>query len=414
MSGTPWLCRLTDTYDFQDGLLLSEFLFHRLDNCIGIHGEVLTAWWPTVNDTLFTLPIDHVLTGVGYDTKYMEGAWETNAFHIRPVHDTLPYETYTYAEPCLSITDAESSLNYGPDDLINNGYYGSLEDFSTTQSSQSAPQQILPTTNTNDIVQPIGNFYFFHKSQYGVSNVFLNDRQAWLELGTRTNKQTWNSQNKADIALSSYNLQSQHVMYDIGVRSWFHSLPYLDTFMTLAFIINANRPISFTSRMGFGSNLREFPQTYASDNLYILYYDPAIFPYEKNQSLSIDWITNLYPNTFQPFSDLKVTLGGCMAYEGYIPKNLVTSAYLNEVFAQSLAQSYHDRNTVYVNGKSGSILYSKPLIYNDYEFDLTSNKNVTVTYKDRNGFSYTSNANDGEEWYISYRARVSGDKSGTV
>lgn len=406
MSGSPWLIRTTDTYDLADGFYLSEIFYHLEDSRLGIGGEVLMSWWPSLDLDLdaLILPENYTLTGQNGGLVNSEIVWKADSVAFRPVHDALPYETYQYLDEALTISLSGITVTYASDDLFNAGCYSSLEDFSTVRFVET--QTIDQDVSQADVIQPIGNLYIRRKASSDL-NVIINNSYAPIKAKNKPYRANWNQDDTCYLTLTTPDMTSMYGMRDIILRSWILNESLFDTKLTFAFVIEASQPIKFNSRIGNQIMTVEKAMTYSANNMYAIYYDPSVIKYST--SLFIDWITNILPQTFVPFSDLEVKLGRMTVLQGHQSVSRLNLAQPHADLKRSFAYTWANRGTEIINDTITTVLFPKPLIYNSYELTL-SDTSVEILAKDRYGFTISSTQTT--PWNLTYEARVVGTMQG--
>jgi len=440
MAGIRWTIRKTESYQLDDGLWLGEPIFHLVENRLAIMDDVFVGWWPLIDPTTNTMILGQgdALSGKNNGDPHMQINWHTSdemhISHLHPNHPWFPHDPDPLHDdnetpvPMLRITSTEQTVRVaGPDERLNNGGANSLESFAVP-FEQYEGVEVNKQSITNELKQLGGNGFVWVKNPDDNMGVIVEN------IGTVDNslaiknkgdaKQTWHGVGKNAISfrVPADKAVSNNVGRGLGYRSWVH-LPFANQKkLTFSMVVNSYslQDMSFSTRIGYPDNWQLFTSKLVAPGQHhlVFHFDPAkVKEINLNKPLCIDWFYDWFYafETFPFHTEVKMALASLTVHEGWWEADQLNPSFLspqeerNNAFCYGFSELKH-----YAYSPIGEVIFSKPLVSNEYRLALTSTKSITILEKKRSGFVFASDAEEGEEWSFNYYAKVVGDVADIV
>ena len=430
MAGMHWQIRTTESNIIPDGLWYAEPVFNIIENRLGIMDDIFLGWLPAIDDVNdFVINTKYSLSGKSGPYSRMRMHWdaidELNVIHMHPNHPYMENSEIPSSIAVFSKT-AQTMIKATPDEKFNNGSANSIEDF-TIQDGYYEHVTLNVESTTDSVKQYAGNGFIWVDNPSDKFNITLANIGGVDNSFAIKNKNNGNQtfhvvgRNALGIKVEASDAMSHDVCRGIGFRSWCYT-PFINTEkLTFSMVLKTSAPnLNFTSRIGYPGNWQFFTHkiTSAGQKHIVMQFDPSKIKKENlSKPLCIDWFYDAYydQGTFPFNTELNIVLGCLSVHYGWYEANRLNPAFMQVQLDRQQQTLYGLREYIeYKYQANGEVIFPSPMLNNGYRLYLTSSKNITVLEKTRYGFSYSSDAEDGEEWSLTYSAKIVGEISDIV
>ncbi len=428
MAGMHWQIRTTESYNIYDGLWYAEPVFHTVENRLGVMDDILLGWLPAVDGLGdFVVGQNDSLSGKSGPYSRMRVHWADadtmKIVHMHPNHPFMeaperPLPVATFGKTNQTIAKA------APDEKFNNGAANSLEDFAI-QDGYFDPVTLDVDSTTDSIKQFSGNGFIWLANKDDKLNVLLQNVGGVDNSFGIKNKgnglQTSQVVGRNSLGFRLPNAVSNSACRGLGYRSWCFTPQINKQKLTFSMVVKTTAPnLNFLSRIGYPGNWQFFSHkvTAIGQKHIVIQFDPTKVKAENlDKPLCIDWFYDAYFDqaTFPYSTNVDVVIGSLTVHQGWYSAARLNPAFLLSQFDRQQQAIYGLREyKEYKYRANGEVIFPSPMLNNAYRLYLTSSKTITVTEKTRYGFTYTSNAEDGDEWTLTYSTKIVGDVSDIV